>query len=326
MTNPGDACRRKVTYLRVSVTDRCDFRCRYCMKDDVQFVDHDEILRTDEIATLCAAFIRNGVDKLRVTGGEPLVRRGVMSLFEKLSAHIGNGLNELTLTTNGSQLARYAEGLAAVGVRRVNVSLDTLDPERFASITRTGRLDRVLDGIGAAVRAGLRVKINTVVMGGVNDGDLDTLIRWCGAAGHDLTLIETMPFGAFWDPARFLSMADVRRDLAKRWTVEPLDYSSGGPARYHRVAETGTRLGFITPLTDHFCDRCNRVRLSALGRLHPCLGEENSVDLRGPLRAGISGGELDALVRDTLAIKPKGHNWAAAVPDRASRTMNLTGG
>jgi cyclic pyranopterin phosphate synthase len=316
---------RIVDYLRVSVTDRCDFRCTYCMNEDVTFLPRDEVLSLDETARLCGLFIRSGVRKLRVTGGEPLLRRGVMDLFTVLSGHLGHGLDELTLTTNGSQLDRFAAQLADCGVRRVNVSLDTLDADRFAAITRTGRLDRVLAGIKAAKAAGLKVKINTVALKGVNDGEIDDLIRWSGEAGDDLTLIEQMPFGEAANGNRFLPLWELRRELERRWTLEPCDHATGGPARYVRVAETGARLGFITPLTDHFCDTCNRVRLSAVGRLHPCLGHEGSVDLRDRLRGGAHDETLRATIQTALAHKPAGHDWLPR-GGATGRSMNLTGG
>lgn len=322
-----DSRRRTVSYLRVSVTDRCDFRCTYCMKEDVEFLPRSEVLSLDEIQRLCGAFIGAGVRKIRITGGEPLVRRGVMELFSGLSGHLGRGLEELTLTTNGSQLERFAADLAASGVRRVNVSLDSLDPAKFAAITRTGRLDRVLAGIAAARAAGLAVKINTVAMKGVNDGEIDDLIRWCGEWGHDLTLIETMPFGEWWEPGRFLPLWELKRELASRWTLEATDHATGGPARYQTVRETGTRLGFITPLTDHFCDSCNRVRLSSVGRLHLCLGQEDSVDLRDLLRSGADDAAVLAAVSQALSVKPAGHQWLAeGGRDGMARSMSATGG
>ncbi|MGH7004964.1 MAG: GTP 3',8-cyclase MoaA, partial [Alphaproteobacteria bacterium] len=278
-----DPFARPITYLRVSVTDRCDFRCVYCMSEDMHFLPKAELLTLEEMARLCGAFIRLGVRKLRLTGGEPLVRRNVMSLVRALGAHLGHGLGELTLTTNGSQLAKYAGELRAAGVRRINVSLDTLDAAKFAAITRWGRLDQVLDGIAAAKAAGLAVKINAVALKGVNDGEFDRLIAWSGEQGHDLTLIEVMPMGEIGGEAgpgdrtsQYLPLSMVRADLKQRWTLEETSYHTGGPARYWTVKETGRRLGFITPLTHNFCELCNRVRLTCTGTLYMCLGQEDS--------------------------------------------------
>ena len=279
---------RSITYLRVSVTDRCDFRCVYCMAEDMTFLPKAEVLTLEELDRLCSAFIRLGVRKLRLTGGEPLVRRNVMRLFRALGRHLGAGaLEELTLTTNGSQLARYAGELARCGVRRVNVSLDTLDPAKFAAITRWGRLDEVLDGIAAAKAAGLEVKINTVALKGVNEDEFDDLVAWCGDQGFDLVLIEAMPMGEIGGEDRleqYLPLSLVRARLQRRWTLEETDYRTGGPARYVTVRETGRRLGFITPLTHNFCESCNRVRLTCTGTLYMCLGQEDAADLRAPLR------------------------------------------
>ncbi len=324
---------RSITYLRVSVTDRCDFRCIYCMAEDMTFLPKAEILTLEELDRLCSAFVRLGVRKLRLTGGEPLVRKNVMSLVRGLSRHLGSGaLDELTLTTNGSQLPRFAGELAAAGLRRVNVSLDTLDARKFAAITRWGRLEQVLDGLAAAKSAGLQVKINTVALKGVNEEELDSLIEWCGAEGFDLTLIEVMPMGDIGVENRldqYLPLSLVRARLARRWTLEEIDYRSGGPARYVRIAETGRRLGFITPLTHNFCESCNRVRLTCTGTLYMCLGQEDSADLRAPLRAGADEAGLESAIRAAIARKPKGHDFiidrrhtAPAVP----RHMSLTGG
>ncbi len=324
---------RSITYLRVSVTDRCDFRCIYCMAEDMTFLPKAEILTLEELDRLCSAFVRLGVRKLRLTGGEPLVRKNVMSLVRGLSRHLGSGaLDELTLTTNGSQLPRFAGELAAAGLRRVNVSLDTLDARKFAAITRWGRLEQVLDGLAAAKSAGLQVKINTVALKGVNEEELDSLIEWCGAEGFDLTLIEVMPMGDIGGENRldqYLPLSLVRARLARRWTLEEIDYRSGGPARYVRIAETGRRLGFITPLTHNFCESCNRVRLTCTGTLYMCLGQEDSADLRAPLRAGADEAGLESAIRAAIARKPKGHDFiidrrhtAPAVP----RHMSLTGG
>jgi len=331
-----DPFARPITYLRVSVTDRCDFRCVYCMSEDMHFLPKAELLTLEEMARLCQAFIRRGVRKLRLTGGEPLVRRNVMWLVRELGTQLGRGLDELTLTTNGSQLVKYAGELKAAGVRRINVSLDTLDAAKFAAITRWGKLDQVLAGIEAAKAAGLAVKINAVALKGVNDGEFDRLIAWCGAEGHDLTLIEVMPMGEIGGEAgpgdrlaQYLPLSMVRADLRKRWTLEEIDYRTGGPARYWRVKETGGRLGFITPLTHNFCELCNRVRLTCTGTLYMCLGQEDSADLRTPLRASPDDAQLDGAIRDAIARKPKGHDFVidrrhgvASVP----RHMSVTGG
>ena len=323
---------RTISYLRVSVTDRCDFRCVYCMAEEMRFLPKSEVLTLEEIDRLCTAFVRRGVRKLRITGGEPLVRRDVMVLFQSLGRHLRSGaLDELTLTTNGSQLGRYAEALAAAGVRRVNVSVDSLDPDKFARITRRGRLEQVLQSLEAAKRAGLRVKINTVALRHVNDDEFNDLIRWSGTGGFDLCLIETMPMGNI-DGDRtdhYLPLSAVRRDLERRWTLVDSSYRTGGPARYVKVAETGRQLGFITPLTHNFCESCNRVRVTCTGRLYMCLGQEDSADLRTPLRASRSDIPLLAAVDEAIARKPKGHDF---VIDRAHskpavpRHMSVTGG
>lgn len=331
-----DPYARPISYLRVSVTDRCDFRCVYCMSEDMHFLPKGELLTLEEMARLCAAFIHRGVRKLRLTGGEPLVRRNVMWLIGELGGRIGHGLEELTLTTNGSQLVKHAADLAKAGVRRINVSLDTLDAAKFAAITRWGRLDQVLAGIEAAKAAGLAVKINTVALKGVNDSEFDRLIAWCGEHGHDLTLIEVMPMGEIGGEAgpgdrlaQYLPLSIVRADLRQRWTLEETDYRTGGPARYWRVAETGGRLGFITPLTHNFCELCNRVRLTCTGTLYMCLGQDDSADLRTPLRASSDDAALDAAISEAIARKPKGHDF---VMDRrhagaaVARHMSVTGG
>jgi cyclic pyranopterin phosphate synthase len=332
-----DPYARAISYLRVSVTDRCDFRCIYCMAEDMHFLPKAELLSLEEMERLCAAFIRLGVRKLRLTGGEPLVRRNVMWLVRALGRRLdGGGLDELTLTTNGSQLGKYAAELRAAGMRRINVSLDTLDAAKFARITRWGRLEQVLEGIAAAQAAGLAVKINAVALKGVNDGEFDRLIAWCGEHGHDLTLIEVMPMGEIGGEtgpgdrsAQYLPLSMVRADLKQRWTLEETDYRTGGPARYWRVKETGRRLGFITPLTHNFCELCNRVRLTCTGMLYMCLGQEDSADLRTPLRASPDDGQLEAAIRAAIRRKPKGHDFIIdrrhtrpAVP----RHMSVTGG
>ena len=265
---------RAITYLRVSVTDRCDLRCVYCMAEDMSFLPKAEILSLEELDRLCGAFIRLGTTKIRITGGEPLVRRDVMTLFRSLGARIGDGLNELTVTTNGSQLARHAQALRAAGVRRVNVSLDTLSPETFTSITRWGKIEKTLDGIFAAKVAGLKIRINAVALKGVNEHEFDALIAWCGEHGFDLCLIETMPMGDISGDRteQYLPLSIVRSRLRRRWTLQETDYRTGGPARYFEVAETGRRVGFITPMTHNFCEGCNRVRQTCTGMLYMCLG------------------------------------------------------
>ena len=333
MTDMIDPFGRSISYLRVSVTDRCDFRCVYCMAEDMTFLPKAEVLSLEELDRLCSAFVRLGVKKLRLTGGEPLVRRNIMSLFESLSRHLRCGaLEELTLTTNGSQLAKYAADLARCGVKRVNVSLDTLDPDKFAAITRWGRLDKVLEGLDAARDAGLAIKINTVALKGVNDDELHRLVKWCGEAGQDLTFIEVMPMGEIGAESRvdqYLPLTLVRAQLQERWTLDEIDYRSGGPARYVEVKETGRRIGFITPLTHNFCESCNRVRLTCTGTLYMCLGQEDAADLRAPLRRSDDDALLDAAIHEAIARKPKGHDF---VIDRrhsrpaVSRHMSVTGG
>lgn len=319
---------RSISYLRVSVTDRCDFRCVYCMSEHMTFLPRADLLSLEELYRLCDRFIALGVRKLRLTGGEPLVRRNVMSLVERLGARLGADLDELTLTTNGSQLAQFAPALAAAGIRRINVSLDTLDAVRFAAITRRGRLDTVLGGIAAAAAAGLQVKINAVALRGVNEDEFDAMIGWCGARGFDLCLIETMPMGEI-DQDRtdqYLPLSLVRARLSQHWTLEPTDYRTGGPARYFTVRETGARLGFITPLSHNFCESCNRVRLTCTGQLFMCLGQEDSADLRAVLRGG---GDLTVAITQAIARKPRGHDFVIDRRDAApavARHMSLTGG
>ena len=323
---------RTITYLRVSVTDRCDFRCVYCMAEDMTFLPKAEVLSLEELNRVASAFVAKGVRKLRLTGGEPLVRKNVMSLVRSLSRHLGSGaLDELTLTTNGSQLAKYADELVAAGVRRVNVSVDTLDPDKFVAITRWGDLAKVLDGIAAAKAAGLRIKINTVALRGINDNEIADLIAWCGRDGHDLTFIETMPMGDV-DGDRtqhYLPLSLVRARIAQNWTLIDSDHRTGGPARYVTLKESGQRLGFITPLTHNFCESCNRVRLTCTGTLYMCLGQNDAANLRAPLRADPSGSLLDAAIDEAIGRKPKGHDFvidrrrtAPAVP----RHMSVTGG
>jgi len=324
---------RRITYLRVSVTDRCDLRCVYCMAEDMTFLPKAEILSLEELDRLCGVFIDLGVEKIRLTGGEPLVRRNVLSLFRSLGARLdGGGLKELTVTTNGTQLAKMAGELYASGVRRINVSLDTLDPAKFTALTRWGKIEQTLDGIFAAKAAGLAVKINAVALKGVNEEEFDAMIAWCGEHGFDLTLIETMPLGDISGDRtdQYLPLSLVRSRLKQRWTLEETDYSTGGPARYFTVRETGRRIGFITPLTHNFCESCNRVRLTCTGTLYMCLGQEDSADLRRPLRDPAMDDEgLREVVLDAIARKPKGHDF---VIDRRrkqpalARHMSVTGG
>jgi GTP 3',8-cyclase len=323
---------RFITYLRVSVTDRCDFRCVYCMAENMTFLPKADVLTLEELDRLCSAFVDRGVRKLRLTGGEPLVRRGIMTLVSSLSRHLSTGaLDELTLTTNGSQLKKYAAELAAHGVRRINVSLDTLDPDKFRTITRWGDLSVVRGGIDAARAAGLAVKINAVALKGVNDDELATLLEWAHSNGMDLTIIEVMPLGDIGEGRldQYLPLSIVRARLAERFTLEDIDYRTGGPARYVRVAETGGRLGFITPLTHNFCESCNRVRVTCTGTLFMCLGQDDAADMRRPLRASTSNDLLNAAIDEAISRKPKGHDF---VIDRRhkrpalARHMSMTGG
>jgi cyclic pyranopterin phosphate synthase len=323
---------RAITYVRVSVTDRCDFRCVYCMAEHMTFLPKADILSLEELDRLCSAFVAKGVRKLRLTGGEPLVRRGIMTLFASLSRHLATGaLDELTVTTNASQLEKYAAELAACGVRRINVSLDTLDPDKFRAITRWGELDQVLRGIAAAQRAGLAIKINAVALKGVNEDELPQLLAWAHGEGMDLTLIEVMPLGEIGEMRldQYLPLSLVRARLAERLTLEEIDYRTGGPARYVRVAETGGRLGFITPLTHNFCESCNRVRVTCTGTLFMCLGQEDAADLRAPLRASEANDLLYTAIDEAITRKPKGHDF---VIDRRrkrpalARHMSVTGG
>lgn len=323
-----DGFARAITYLRVSVTDRCDLRCVYCMAPEMTFLPKAEVLTLEELDRLASAFIDLGVRKLRLTGGEPLVRKGILRLVEALSRHLRSGaLDELTLTTNGSRLAEFAQPLASLGIRRVNVSLDTLDAQRFTRLTRGGALARVLDGIAAAARAGLEVKINTVALAQDNAAEIPELIKWAHARGYGLTLIETMPMGEVEGDRtdQYLSLTQLREDLRSFWTLEDLPRSTGGPARYVRVRETGGELGFITPLSHNFCESCNRVRLTCTGTLHTCLGQEDATDLRAVLRGG---GDLAAAIHDALRTKPRGHDFhldRGAAP-AVARHMSVTGG
>ncbi|HPU16839.1 MAG TPA: GTP 3',8-cyclase MoaA [Polymorphobacter sp.] len=322
---------RAIRYLRISVTDRCDFRCVYCMSENMTFLPKADVLSFEEIDRLASAFVRRGTTKLRLTGGEPLVRRGIVELVQQLARHIGHGLEEITLTTNGSQLAKYAQALFDAGMRRINVSLDTLDPDKFARITRWGRLPQVLEGIAAAQAAGLHIKINMVALKGVNDDEFNAMLDWTAAHGHDLVLIETMPLGEI-DGDRneqYLPLKAVRADLESRRTLIDLPDSTGGPARYVRVAETGQRLGFITPLTHNFCESCNRVRLTATGTLFMCLGQDDAADLRAVVRASPDDTALDAALDEAIARKPKGHDFIIDRTARApavTRHMSVTGG
>jgi cyclic pyranopterin phosphate synthase len=324
---------RAITYLRVSVTDRCDFRCVYCMAENMSFLPKAEILSLEELDRLCSAFVARGVRKLRLTGGEPLVRRDIMTLVNSLSRHLNSGhLDELTLTTNGSQLAKYAAKLKAAGLRRINVSLDTLDADKFRAITRWGSLDQVLAGIDAAQGAGLKIKINTVALKGVNDDEFPRLLEWAHGRGMELTLIEVMPLGEIGEGGRldqYLPLSMVRARLTERFSLEDIDYRTGGPARYVRVAETGGRLGFITPLTHNFCESCNRVRVTCTGTLYMCLGQEDAADLRKPLRASEANDLLFNAIDEAISRKPKGHDFVIDRRHRRpalARHMNVTGG
>ena len=327
-----DPFARVITYLRVSVTDRCDFRCVYCMSENMSFLPKADVLSLEELDRLCSAFVARGVRKLRLTGGEPLVRRGIMTLVNALARHLRSGnLDELTLTTNGSQLAKYVAEIKAAGVRRLNVSLDTLDADKFRAITRWGDLDQVLGGIDAAQAAGLKIKINAVALKGVNDDEFARLIEWAHGRGMDLTLIEVMPLGEIGEGRldQYLPLSMVRARLAERFTLDEIDYRTGGPARYVRVAETGGRLGFITPLTHNFCESCNRVRLTCTGTLYMCLGQDDAADLRAPLRASSSDEPLLAAIDEAIARKPKGHDFVIDRRTRrpaVARHMSVTGG
>lgn len=333
MTPLIDPFARAISYLRVSVTDRCDFRCTYCMSEHMTFLPKADLLSLEELDRLCSTFVRLGVQKLRITGGEPLVRKGILTFFEAMSRHLATGtLKELTLTTNGSQLAKLAQPLANLGVRRVNVSLDTLDLKKFAEITRWGRLPQVLDGIEAAKAAGLRVKINAVALKGFNEDELFPLLDWCAREDHDLTFIEVMPMGEDMTANRldqYWPLKDLRARLAERLTLTDLTERSGGPARYVRVEETGQKVGFITPLTHNFCESCNRVRLTCTGELYMCLGQEDMADLRAPLRASPDDAALEQAIRAAIARKPKGHDFDYSrqkVAGQITRHMSHTGG
>ena len=328
-----DPFMRPITYLRVSVTDRCDFRCVYCMAEDMTFLPKRDLLTLEELDRMCSAFVDLGVEKLRITGGEPLVRRDIMTFFKGMSRHLDSGaLKELTLTTNGSQLHRFADELASYGVKRINISLDTIVPDKFAAITRWGKLDNVLRGIDAAQKAGMRVKINAVALKDFNDSELITITEWCKSRDMDLTWIEVMPMGDLGNEDRlgqYWSLEDLRGQLAQHYTLTELSERTGGPARYVRLEETGQKIGFITPLTHNFCESCNRVRLTCTGQLYMCLGQEDMVDLRAPLRASESNGPVTEAIRDAISKKPKGHDFDYSrqrIDGQMSRHMSHTGG
>lgn len=328
-----DPFARAISYLRVSVTDRCDFRCVYCMAENMTFLPKAELLSLEELDRLCSSFVNLGVKKLRITGGEPLVRRGIMTFFEAMGRHLETGaLEELTLTTNGSQLSRFAQPLYDLGMRRINVSLDTLKDDKFATITRWGRLPQVLAGIEAARAAGLRVKINVVALKGFNEDELFDIQYWCAQHDMDLTFIEVMPMGDLGNEDRldqYWPLSDLRARLATRFTLTDLAERTGGPARYVRLEETGQKIGFITPLTHNFCESCNRVRLTCTGQLYMCLGQEDMADLRAPLRNSDDDAVLEAAIHNAIARKPKGHDFDYSrqkVAGQMSRHMSHTGG
>ncbi|MCV3737673.1 GTP 3',8-cyclase MoaA [Rhizobium sp. TRM96647] len=322
---------RAVTYLRVSVTDRCDFRCTYCMAENMTFLPKKDLLTLEELERLCSAFIQKGVRKLRLTGGEPLVRKNIMFLVRQLGRHVEAGrLDELTLTTNGSQLAKHAAELADCGVRRINVSLDTLNADKFRTITRWGDLSKVMDGIDAAQAAGIKVKLNAVALKDFNDREIPDMLRWAHGRSMDLTLIETMPMGEIDEDRteHYLPLSEMRERLAQEFTLTDIDYRTGGPARYVTVAETGGRLGFITPMTHNFCESCNRVRLTCTGTLYMCLGQNDAADLRLPLRASEDDALLSQAIDEAIGRKPKGHDFIIGRNNRpaVSRHMSVTGG
>ena len=325
-----DMFQRKITYLRLSVTDRCDLRCTYCMPEVQQFLPRKEILSLEEAYRLALAFVERGVTKIRITGGEPLVRRDVLDLFHAIGRQIGDGLEELTLTTNGTQLTKFADDLYRAGVRRINVSLDSRDPETFAAITRRNRLDDVLAGITAAREAGLQVKLNTVAYRGVNQADLPDLIEWAHGEGHAITLIEVMPMGTIEEhrSAQFLPLTEVVSQLEEKWTLDRSDNRTGGPARYYTIRETGGQLGLISPLTRNFCDGCNRVRVTSTGQLYPCLGHDDRIDLRSAMRCQTPIASLNTALDQAMRIKPLRHDFAISKTREsgASRHMSVTGG
>ena len=324
---------RTISYLRVSVTDRCDFRCTYCMSENMTFLPKKDLLTVEELERLCTVFINLGVKKLRLTGGEPLVRKNIMNLIASLSRHLISGkLEELTLTTNGSQLSKYAQQLADHGVKRLNVSIDTLDREKFKTITRWGDLDQVLAGLSAAKSAGLNIKINTVALNGTNNDEFKDMLIWAGDNGYDMTIIEVMPMGDIGSETRidqYLPLKAVRNNLSNYFTLEDIDYKTGGPARYTRVRETGGRLGFITPLTHNFCESCNRVRVTCTGTLYMCLGQDDDADLKTPLRNSEGDEAVIRAIREAILRKPKGHDFIIdrnAAVEPVTRHMSVTGG
>jgi len=325
-----DPFQRPITYLRISVTDRCDLRCVYCMAEATEFLPKADLLTLEEIERLACGFIALGTRKIRITGGEPLVRRDVMKLIERLGAQVGEGLDEVTITTNGTRLAGFASSLAAAGVKRINVSLDTLDRARFEAITRRDQLAQVIGGIEAAAAAGIAIKINMVALRDVNEDEIDAMLEWCGARGFDLCLIETMPMGEVGLDRcdQYLPLSLVRARLRRRWTLNETSYRTGGPARYFEVAETGARIGFITPMTHNFCESCNRVRLTCTGTLYMCLGQDDAAEFRPLLRAGADDGTLEAAIRAAIARKPKGHDFEITRGGAAviARPMSRTGG
>ena len=328
-----DPFNRAITYLRVSVTDRCDFRCVYCMSENMNFLPKADLLTLEELDKMCTAFISQGVEKLRITGGEPLVRRNIMEFFSSISRHLKTGaLKELTLTTNGSQLHRFAEQLAEIGIKRINVSLDTLNEEKFSQITRWGRLVQVLNGIDAALAAGIKIKINTVALKDFNEDELEEIVKWCANRKMDLTFIEVMPMGDIGNENRlnqYWPLSDLRKRLTKTWTLKDTDEQTGGPARYVRVNETGQKIGFITPMTHNFCESCNRVRLTCTGELFQCLGQEDQVDLRKVLRKNSEIEPLLEAIHNAISKKPKGHDFdysRQSISGQMSRHMSHTGG
>jgi len=328
-----DPFNRAITYLRVSVTDRCDFRCVYCMSENMNFLPKADLLTLEELDKMCTAFISQGVEKLRITGGEPLVRRNIMEFFNSISRHLKTGaLKELTLTTNGSQLHRFAEQLAEIGIKRINVSLDTLNEEKFTQITRWGRLVQVLKGIDAALAAGIKIKINTVALKDFNEDELEKIVKWCANRKMDLTFIEVMPMGDIGNENRlnqYWPLSDLRKRLTKTWTLKDTDEQTGGPARYVRVYETGQKIGFITPMTHNFCESCNRVRLTCTGELYQCLGQEDQVDLRKVLRKNSEIEPLLEAIHSAISKKPKCHDFdysRQSISGQMSRHMSHTGG
>ncbi|MDB3864608.1 GTP 3',8-cyclase MoaA [Amylibacter sp.] len=328
-----DPFNRAITYLRVSVTDRCDFRCVYCMSENMNFLPKADLLTLEELDKMCTAFISQGVEKLRITGGEPLVRRNIMEFFSSISRHLKTGaLKELTLTTNGSQLHRFAEQLAEIGIKRINVSLDTLNEEKFSQITRWGQLVQVLNGIDAALAAGIKIKINTVALKGFNEDELEEIVKWCANRKMDLTFIEVMPMGDIGNENRlnqYWPLSDLRKRLTKTWTLKDTDEQTGGPARYVRINETGQKIGFITPMTHNFCESCNRVRLTCTGELYQCLGQEDQVDLRKVLRKNSEIEPLIKAIHNAISKKPKGHDFdysRQSISGQMSRHMSHTGG